>query len=512
MYMKFIGMGPKNINKAGRAVFSYESGPDGKAKDVLFAPGFYPSVGFFHGRDFEASQSLTLFNLKENDIFGKRRIAKRTKYDDYIAHELIYSDSHYDHGDVRSGKKDITLQNEDGSPISLPVYRRRFSEQKVELAAFVNVESLSFSTQTAEGGLAHNIFIVNSLRAGSAEPEDRFNIKSMFCLLPNIMGRSRDNPDELKFFGLSEYEYFVGLELSQGYSEGYTSSADGNQDASHIVRMFNIHDNSVVTIDEKSWEINMRAYTQNWPMPRPVYFETTKNVVTPSTIVDDIVQGFEGFHFTNMKSMTKTDFAVAVNAKYDSIFKYHNVRENGEPMAINVHNPEPNDKNDADLISMIMAKEAASGDENLAAGHRRTGKNRDSLIVPVVVIVKGTYVGSLATPCYLDGYFTKTHIYRIYEGQVIGLLYEQASQPYAGPENKSCLYCIMRNRKDRQFTTLRELVNANKRLIPGVSDLMVKLKVQEKTAQRTDKARNRDALAMGQAEIIRLVLRLLYRT
>jgi hypothetical protein len=512
MYMNFIGMGPKNINKAGRAVFSHESGPEGSVKDVLFAPGFYPNVGIPQGGELEPSESLTMFDLKQDDLFGKSRIDKRTKYDDYIAHELVYSDIHYDHANVRSGKKTITLQNADGSPTSLPVYRRRHAEASVELAAFVNVESLSFTTQTAEGGLAHNIFIVNSLKVGTRQFETKFNIQSVFCLLPNIMGRSRDNPDELKFRDRANYDYFVGLELSPEYSAGYTNSVDGNNDANHIVRMFTINDNSIVTIDDKTWETNMRAYTQNWPLPRPVYFEKTKVKKPTSTIVDDLVDGFEGFHFTNMKSMTRTNFAVAVNAKYREIFDYHNVRENGGPIAINVHNPEPGDKNEANLISMIMSKEAASGDENLASGHRRTGKNRDSLVVPVVVVVEGTYEGSLATPCYLDGYFTKTHLCKIYEGQVVGLLYEHASQTYAGPENKTSLYRMMKQRKDRRFTTLRELVNANRNLIPGLADLMVKLKVQEKTTQRTDKARNRDALVMGQAEIIRLVLRLLYRT
>lgn len=125
------------------------------------------------------------------------------------------------------------------------------------------------------------------------------------------------------------------------------------------------------------WEQNLSAYKTFNVSHDPFAYRKSTTTVTLREIAKQLVEGFQGFHYSNMRSLQRTVFAIAVNDTKDSIVKWYTSPVSPihkEPRAVNLRCPQKMDIADAELMRLLYSKKKHGQDE---------------LITEVIVLVRG---------------------------------------------------------------------------------------------------------------------------
>ena len=290
------------------------------------------------------------------------------------------------------------------------------------------------------------------------------------------------------------------------------SDIDGNREirfheAVHIQNCnVDLHNGPNLLLDAKGinqWDVSLKAYQSYRKSSHPLIYHTEQAEISTDDFVSQMISGFQGFHFSNMRALRRTVFAVAANKTRNKLWKWYTSRQSGvhsEPRGVHLECPEQRDVADAELMRLLKDK--------------RRGKQ--DLVTAVVVLVRGPGLNALETPCVLENVFAKTSLFRRIEGGVFTRLLTRMECTRGLPKGTrpNCLAVHLRKCQaaGRSIRRLRQIVEYNVRFAPTLANLVLRLRDYESVLENTDKSRNTQAMSHSVAEIQDSVFNLLYLT
>lgn len=148
---------------------------------------------------------------------------------------------------------------------------------------------------------------------------------------------------------------------------------------------------------------------------------------------------FVGFHYGSKVHKGYTEFALAVGKHYEEIQKYFAQIDplTSEEYGIRIFNPQSNQIIEAKLLQ-ILASGGFGRDVFAAMGGPL---QRQKLVIPGVVLVKGGIDDQVVTRCRCNEFLVKTETYRIVESEIWAQLSKTLKQYPNLPKdaNKKCL-------------------------------------------------------------------------
>ena len=142
------------------------------------------------------------------------------------------------------------------------------------------------------------------------------SINGVFLLMPNLM-KHGDDPDTIQFdAGISSVYYRANL-------------------SSLLFR--------VTEECAGQWGVNLKAHQSYRKTPHPLVYHTEQANTSTDDFVSQMIRGFQGFHFSNMRALRRTVFAIAANKTRDKLWKWYTSRQSGvhsEPRGVHLECPE----------------------------------------------------------------------------------------------------------------------------------------------------------------------------
>lgn len=241
----------------------------------------------------------------------------------------------------------------------------------------------------------------------------------------------------------------------------------------------------IVYTDLKSAEIYKKQIKHtHLPTPHPYIYKQKQVKTSVDILVDKIVMGINGIHYTNTRALSRTVFALALNTHYDNLKTYldkDDRRYGGKQIkwAYDVYGNHP-------IGSVLL---------NLHSAHLHSvTKMQDSNFVEhVVVSVQGPGINDIATNCIVNNWFYKTQLYVSMEVIFFAGLYGTLAAigntpPTAYPR------CLAHMLKARTISDIETLVTMKPNTVPNVVSLLIDFYEQDKISHATQKARNPHAL------------------
>lgn len=153
----------------------------------------------------------------------------------------------------------------------------------------------------------------------------------------------------------------------------------------HVVGCPNLRLEIMDIAECREWEQNLAAYNTFNISQNPFGYLKSTTTVTLQEISKQLVEGFQGFHYSNMRALQRTVFAIAANDTKDSILKWYTSPDSPlhkEPRAVNIHCPEKQDIADAELMRLLYSKKK---------------HGQEVLISEVIVLVRGPGINAVRT-------------------------------------------------------------------------------------------------------------------
>lgn len=472
-------------------------------------------------------------------------LSERAVFDDYIFANML-TDERGGNTTLRDAGRHM-LENKDHG-ITVPVYRVRnrvladydrgddIDEPDILLVGFVTVNQLPYSV----GGqrITRERTITVDRLAGHAPRQ--MKIQSYRSVVDNTLNQVYDAPSgrrELRFNPERGHSYFMGVWLSHGMCGAFPTCAlqvhlaqgggvrpfDAVLPKHRFLPMFNLTDVPLFSFEADEWDRNLNAYRSDWKPERPIQHTSYETNVNEAEIAKQIADGFQGFHFSRHDAAGRTTFAVAMNSKLAEIRAWYEAPYNAglygsEPRAINLVHPGDH-RIDAMLVQLVMEgeKQGQSLTYTATGFHGRSDAvSTDTLITPLVVVVRGPGPTALATPCVVENVYVKTSAFRVVESLLVRHLYTRLrDHPRNLPKGHSprCLaiFLLGEQRRGRPpIRSLRAIVARDLRFVPPVATLTLQLNDYEKIPKRTDKSRNSIAITAALDGLNRSIYDLLY--
>lgn len=536
----------QSVNKAARVVLGDISSlaEENRAEKQAYKtpPGHY--TGVVHdeplgpgGRDVRVKKCNTIIvrdtvpGTLNRDKSFLESLLKAEVYDDFLFKDMVSTLPEVgerrprDFGNYELEPKDNT------KGIAFPVYK--IQEQELEDyddTYNADIVLVGFIT-------LRNVYITKNLEHEHDNDTVLYGIKLSFDEHVPVVTSYRSigldlalDKNRLSFQTDQNVRYFIGLYLSHNFSTQLHTQryrllmkkkieADITKTVATLMTearespyprflpLYDLTDMAFLTINEKNWDLNHKAYTSDMPTPKTLKYDRTVFTVKPEEISNQLTQGFQGFHFSRADAARRTTFAVAVNETLATIKDWYNSPVGGstEPRAINLVNPE--NKNEAMLVQMIRDGEsdAKSVSYTSASSRGRSSvMNREALVVPLVVIVRGPGngidTGTLATPCIVENVWVQTSAYRIVESEVIHKLYTtltQHSRTLPSGHSRNCLAVHLWKRETQQQTRLqyvRQLLQYGSKYVTPIGNLMVLQRTYDQIPKRSDVPRSSPAV------------------
>ena len=353
-------------------------------------------------------------------------------------------------------------------------------------------EPTLFSAARGSGGLRwHRSETTANVRTNTYAFEDKRSRQTLFN--NRALKRIRVDPDARKGFwsvGIAaqspEVLYYDDL-TSQRYRK-YTGS---------------LQESSVAMSEEAMYQTStVASFCQDRPTKAHYIFPDIV-VGTPgaSPFGGDLSQWlsktFVGFHYSTRKSGGKTEFALASGKHYDSIESYFSRVDTltGEEFGIKVISPKSHQKVEASLLQMLGR--GRFGERSGVS----SAQQRQKLVVPGVVLVKGGTEGHVITRCVLDEFVVKTETYRIVESEVWAQLTKTLKQYPKVPKeaNKNCMACKLLSMGIDTLTpmSIRKLLRLRPTSWASLARLMLALHIHNESWVNSKQYHYKDGVQSG---------------
>ena len=235
---------------------------------------------------------------------------------------------------------------------------------------------------------------------------------------------------------------------------------------------------------------------------QPMKFQRASGNMSTKTLIDTIVRGFTGLHYSTTAIAPHTAFAVTVGTTRNSMLEKLNQVDArfGDAWAIDTNS----DSMIARLVRTLHFEFT-----------RSTTRNTDTpLVEPVEVNVQGPGPAAAVTLCTVSGkgvYVYRTDHYWVIEKLLITRLHSTISQSFSAPLYTNCIGSMIQARPESINSIKKILSKIKAGGESAVIKLMLGLTIIDKHDRETARARDRRTLTNLQLHIqasIEAVLRL----
>lgn len=214
------------------------------------------------------------------------------------------------------------------------------------------------------------------------------------------------------------------------------------------------------------------------------FSKSTKTGIKAQDVVDTLMKGFEGLHFSNTRSLRRTVMATATGQKCADIERWlkQTISSGGKEIkwAVNVA-----DRRDGDAALLGMLYMAFEGSTTRATDMPMSER--------VLVRCKGPGAADEPTPCYVEGYYYRTSMFFQMEVKAMQIFAEVMSRHRCMPPD-AVRDPLGKHVKNGTIKSLHDLLQRKKTAAPAVCKMMVNLYEFEKVGQRSRGSRDKAAL------------------
>jgi len=251
----------------------------------------------------------------------------------------------------------------------------------------------------------------------------------------------------------------------------------------------------------------VRSITETPKDPPFDFTECTGVAKSFDNIADAIVDGAQGLHFNNTKSLSRTVFAGVVGNLRDKLHDYltkNDPRYTGSvPWAVNVQDDEG-----------IPGKRALNAHLSaLYHTHQQSVlRTQDAAMVErVLTMTKGPHKSDLATETFVEGWLYRTATYIETESTLIGRLVTIVRDVVGMPEGAVRNPLAVEIRRSPNIT-IATILRRYPRVEPQLTNVMMEVFEFSKIPKQTQKARNTNALVLAHSQLNKRLTALAFYT
>jgi len=169
--------------------------------------------------------------------------------------------------------------------------------------------------------------------------------------------------------------------------------------------------------------------------------------LTPQALVTKIASRCIGAHFSSESAIGKTTHAYLLRSSTHAV-ALNNLIDAGARRGIYDIG-----SNARTTIALFLVALYRHGSTNEAA-FSLVGKSPFTALAPLVVLVKGSMVNSVATKCLVRGVVKKTQAFYQLEGEIIGHVLSTVTRVGYSPELRTAAHCLQNERRRTQLSRL----------------------------------------------------------
>ena len=225
--------------------------------------------------------------------------------------------------------------------------------------------------------------------------------------------------------------------------------------------------------------------------------------VNTDSIARLLKSGFQGLHFSNSRALQHTVFAVAVGETRSKISRWMSQYDGRYP-GLRIPWTESGNTGNAIMLEMLHSEHEKSGRRTLQA----------PLAERVTVQVKGPAPTALATECFVQGYYYRTHAFLKVEEDLIGDIKNKVASIIEKPRcmASSPIVNLVASETRNGRLTLYLILKAKPNAARLVAQLMILTHALQQVGLNTARARDKASLGKARADRINGINQLLFRT
>ena len=237
------------------------------------------------------------------------------------------------------------------------------------------------------------------------------------------------------------------------------------------------------------------------PAPLPFKYNGEEHVIEIAKIVDDIVDGVQGVHYTNARALSKTVFAGLLNTKSEELITY---LHKDDPRYTKPAPKWTYDLESGEPMATVLAYLNGVYEQSVTRSTEMPLCNR------VCVDVRGPSPDCLATSCFVGQHYYKSAAYLNVEQLLLERCQKTLRETHGYPPG-STDHCLARQfRSGRKITSVDTIVHLRPDVASFVASILYDLREKQSIIHSTQKARNTPALVMNAVAEMQKIQRLLF--